>query len=45
LTAEENIPDPDDELSPALKSLKGSFKVPKKFDYKELSARLTEKYL
>jgi len=26
--------------------LKGSFKAPKKFDYKkELSARLTEKYL
>ena len=39
LTAEENIPDPDDELSPALKSLKGSFKVPKKFDYKKVISK------
>ncbi len=35
-----------DELSPTVKSLKGSFKMPKDFDYKkELSERLTEKYL
>ena len=35
-----------DELSPTVKSLKGSFKMPKDFDYKkELSDRLTEKYL
>ena len=34
------------ELSPTVKSLKGSFKMPKDFDYKkELSERLTEKYL
>lgn len=34
------------ELSPTLKSLKGSFKVPKDFDYKkELTDRLSEKYL
>ena len=35
-----------DELSPTVKSLKGSFKMPKDFDYKkELSERVTEKYL
>lgn len=35
-----------DEISPTVKSLKGSFKMPKDFDYKkELSERLTEKYL
>lgn len=35
-----------DELSPTVKSLKGSFKIPEDFDYKkELSERLTEKYL
>lgn len=35
-----------DELSTTVKSLKGSFKMPKDFDYKkELSDRLTEKYL
>ncbi|MCG7280147.1 DUF6364 family protein [Chryseobacterium taklimakanense] len=46
LTTEENITKAEDELSPALKSLKGSFKMPKNFDYKkELSDRLTEKYL
>ena len=34
------------ELSPKVKSLKGSFKIPEDFDYKkELSDRLTEKYL
>lgn len=34
------------ELTPIVRSLKGSFKAPKDFDYKkELSKRLTEKYL
>lgn len=34
------------ELSPKVKSLKGSFNIPEDFDYKkELSERLTEKYL
>ena len=34
------------ELTPIVKSLKGSFKAPENFDYKrELSKRLTEKYL
>lgn len=34
------------ELTPTIKSLKGSFKVPKNFDYKkELDNRLSEKYL
>lgn len=34
------------ELSPTVKNLKGSFKMPKDFDYKkELSNRLSEKYL
>lgn len=46
LTSEENITNAEDELSPTLKSLKGSFKMSKNFDYKkELSDRLTEKYL
>jgi len=36
----------ENELSPTLKSMKGSFKIPKDFDYKkELTDRLTEKYL
>lgn len=44
LTTEESSK--QDELSPTVKSLKGSFKMPKDFDYKkELSERLTEKYL
>lgn len=35
-----------EELTPTVKSLKGSFKMPKDFDYKkELSERLSEKYL
>ena len=35
-----------DELSPLIKSLKGSFKIPKDFDYKkELQDALAEKYL
>jgi hypothetical protein len=40
----ENISDV--ELGPIVKSLKGSFKMPKDFDYKkELSNALSEKYL
>jgi len=35
-----------DKLSPIVKSLKGSFKMPKDMDYKkELRSRLEEKYL
>ena len=34
------------ELTPIVKSLKGSFKAPKNFDYKkELTNRLSKKYL
>lgn len=44
LTKEE--PENQEELSPIMKSLKGSFKMPKDFDYKkELTERLSEKYL
>lgn len=36
----------DEELSPIVRSLKGSFKAPKDFDYKkELAKRLEKKYL
>ena len=36
----------EEELSPLIKSLRGSFKTPKSFDYKkELSKGLSEKYL
>ena len=36
----------EEELSPIIKSLRGSFKMPKSFDYKkELSKGLSEKYL
>ncbi|WP_188749602.1 DUF6364 family protein [Parapedobacter defluvii] len=36
----------EDELTPTVKSLRGSFKLPKNFDYKkELVDRLSEKYL
>lgn len=36
----------DTEITPLVKSLKGSFKAPKSFDYKkELTDRLAEKYL
>ena len=46
LTAKEITTEAEDELSPTLKSLRGSFKMPKNFDYKkELSDRLSEKYL
>jgi hypothetical protein len=44
ITREEDIS--DIEITPLIKSLKGSFKSPKSFDYKkELSKGLTEKYL
>ena len=43
ITKEEKI---EEELSPLIKSLLGSFKTPKSFDYKkELSKGLSEKYL
>ncbi len=36
----------DENISPTVQALRGSFKMPKDFDYKkELSDRLTEKYL
>jgi len=45
LTKESDVND-DVELTPVVKSLKGSFTVPKNFDYKkELANRLSEKYL
>lgn len=41
---QENIPE-EIELTPIVKSLKGSFTIPKNFDYKkELTNRLSEKY-
>ena len=44
LTDEEPLP--ENELTPIVKSLKGSFKMPENFDYKkELTDRLSEKYL
>jgi len=43
ITKEDRI---EEELSPLIKSLRGSFKTPKSFDYKkELSKGLSEKYL
>ena len=43
ITKEQKI---EEELSPLIKSLQGSFKVPNTFDYKEeLSKGLSEKYL
>lgn len=42
----ENKSSTKDELTPMVKALKGSFKVPKHFDYKEeLMFSLEEKYL
>ena len=42
ITKEQRI---EEELSPLIKSLQGSFKAPKSFDYKkELSKGLSEKY-
>ena len=44
ITKEDNNESID--LTPIVKSLKGTFKAPKNIDYKrELSKRLTEKYL
>jgi hypothetical protein len=44
LTSEETAK--QDGLSPTVKSLKGSFKLPENFDYKkEITERLSEKYL
>ena len=44
ITSESNAE--DIELTPIVKSLKGSFAIPKNFDYKkELASRLSEKYL
>lgn len=44
ITKEDNMESID--LTPIVKSLKGSFKSPKNIDYKkELSHRLTKKYL
>lgn len=44
ITKEDNIESID--LTPIVKSLKGTFKAPKNIDYKkELSKRLTEKFL
>jgi hypothetical protein len=44
ITKEDNIE--SIELTPIVKSLKGTFKAPQNIDYKkELSQRLTEKYL
>ncbi len=45
LTSEENNK-VEEELTPTVKSLKGSFKLPENFDYKkELTDRLSDKYL
>ena len=45
LTKEEKAKD-SEKLNPVVKSLKGSFKMPKDMDYKkELKNRLEEKYL
>ncbi len=44
ITSDKKIPEV--ELSPIVKSLKGSFTIPDDFDYKkELEKSLTEKYL
>ena len=44
ITKEDNFESID--LTPIVKSLKGTFKAPKNIDYKkELSKRLTEKYI
>lgn len=46
LTTEESEKNTEDDLSATVKNLKGSFKMPKDFDYKkELTDRLSEKYL
>ncbi len=44
ITREELLQEP--EITPNIKTLQGSFKVPKDFDYKkELSKKMGEKYL
>ena len=46
ITNEDSSTTKEEELTPIVKSLKGSFKLPKNFDYKkELTDRLSEKYL
>jgi hypothetical protein len=46
LTNEDSSTTKEEELTPIVKSLKGTFKLPKNFDYKkELTDRLSEKYL
>ncbi len=46
LTSNESEKIMDEDLLPTTKSLKGSFKMPKNFDYKkELTDILSEKYL
>ncbi len=46
LTINESEKITDDDLAPTVKSLRGSFKMPKNFDYKkELTEILAEKYL
>ncbi|MDR0793901.1 MAG: DUF6364 family protein [Chitinophagaceae bacterium] len=45
LTGEEEA-DTEDELTPTVKRLRGSFKLPENFDYKkELTRSLSKKYL
>ncbi len=46
ITREDDDKDNDIEITPLIKSLKGSFKAPSDFDYKkELGKGLSEKYL
>ena len=46
ITNEDSSTTKEEELTPIVKSLKGTFKLPKNFDYKkELTDRLSEKYL
>ena len=46
LTNEDSSTTKEEELTPIVKSLKGTYKLPKNFDYKkELTDRLSEKYL
>lgn len=46
LTKDTNSEEETSELTPIVKSLKGTFNAPENFDYKEeLSKKLSEKYL
>lgn len=46
ITLESAIENEDEELSPIVTSLKGSFKAPENFDYKkELTKELSKKYM